>query len=130
MRFISPLERFPEDFLRERTPCTGVLYASPFHSLSIYTLHLSFFLSLSYFSLPLYISPSLSLLSIILFGVSNGRFSPCLCNFNLQIQFKYNCEKIKGRCKCTTTILKILLFRCTTFIPQGSFLRERSQDIK
>ena len=27
MRFISLLGRFHEDFLRERTPCTGVLYA-------------------------------------------------------------------------------------------------------
>ena len=55
----------------------------PFH-LSIPFTSLS--LSLSYLSLPLYISPStflfslspsLSLLSIILFGVSNGRFRPC-----------------------------------------------------
>ena len=64
LRFISPLERFSEDFQRERTPCTGVIYASPFHSLSIYPLHLS----LSYISLPLYISPStflsLSILSL------------------------------------------------------------------
>ena len=50
MRFISPLGRFPEDFLRERTPCTGVLYSSPFHSLSLYPLHLS---------LSPYLSPSL-----------------------------------------------------------------------
>ena len=43
------------------------------------------YISLSYISLPLYISPStflylspsLSLLSINLFGVSNGRFRPC-----------------------------------------------------
>ena len=56
------------------------LYASPFHTLS-----LSLYLSLSYLSLPLYISPSTflslsllpSLLSIILFGISNGRFIPC-----------------------------------------------------
>ena len=55
----------------------------PFTSLSLsprYPFHLS--LSLNYLSLPLYISPStflsLSLLlSIILFGVSNGRFRPC-----------------------------------------------------
>ena len=52
----------------------------PFH-LSIPFTPLSFSPSLSYLSLPLYISPStflsLSLLSIILFGVSNGRFRPC-----------------------------------------------------
>ena len=44
----------------------------PFHlSLSLFpSLYLSFYLSFS-------LSPSLSLLSIILFGVSNGRFRPC-----------------------------------------------------
>ena len=69
-------------------PFTLSLYASPFLSLSLslYPFHLS--LSLSLLSLPpLYISsttflspslsPSLSLLSIILFGVSIGRFRPC-----------------------------------------------------
>ena len=75
LRFISLLGRFPETFLRERTTCTGVLYASFFHSLSLYPLHLSLL------SLPpsLYLSfyLSLSLFSIILFGVSNGRFRPC-----------------------------------------------------
>ena len=59
------------------------LYSS-FHSLSLY---IPFTLSLSFLSLPLSISlllpfslslsPSRSLLSIILFGVSNGRFRPC-----------------------------------------------------
>ena len=55
----------------------------PFHlSITFTSLFLSP-LSLSlYLSLPLYISPftflSLSLLSIILLGVSNGRFRPCL----------------------------------------------------
>ena len=82
LRFISPLGRFPEDFFRERTPCTGVLYASPFNSHSLYPLHLSLSLispSLSItLLLPFSLSPSLSLLSIILFGVSNGRFRPCL----------------------------------------------------
>ena len=64
LRFIFPFGRVSEDFLRERTLCMGVLYASPFHSLSLYPLHLS-------------LSPSLSLLSIILFGLSNGSFPPC-----------------------------------------------------
>ena len=63
----------------------------PFTSLSLsplYPFHLSLSLSLSLLSLPPYqylffylsfsISPSLSLLSIILLGVSNGRFRPCL----------------------------------------------------
>ena len=48
--------------------------------MSITSLSLSH--SLSYLSLPLYIFPStflsLSLLSIIIFGVSNGSFRPCL----------------------------------------------------
>ena len=72
-------------------------FYSPFHSLSLYPFHLSLshsltlslslslslslLFSLSYLSLSLYFSPStflsLSLLSIILFGVSNGRFRPC-----------------------------------------------------
>ena len=55
-------------------------------SLSIPYIYPSLSISLSYLSLPLYIipstflslSPSLSFLSIILFGVSNGRFRPCL----------------------------------------------------
>ena len=62
----------------------------PFTSLSLSPLFLF------YLSLPLYISPStflspLSLLSIILFGVSNGRFRPCfyyeliVSNYHLQI---------------------------------------------
>ena len=61
------------------------LLCAPFTSLTL-TLSLSFTLSifLSYLSLPLYISPctflSLSLLSIIFFGVSNGRFRPCSYN--------------------------------------------------
>ena len=61
-------------------PFTLSLYI-PYISLS-----LSLSLSLSYLSLPLYISPSsflslspsLYLLSMILFGVSTGRFRPCL----------------------------------------------------
>ena len=48
----------------------------PFTNLSLSPLFLSISLYLSYLSLPLYISPSLSLISIILFGVSNGRFHP------------------------------------------------------
>ena len=63
-------------------------------SLSLYPFHLSLSLSLSYLSLSLYISPntflslSLFLLSIILFGVSNGRFRPCFLQFvhNLYVQ--------------------------------------------
>ena len=64
----------------------------PFSSLSLsplYPFHLTLSLSLflSYLSLPLYISPStflsLSLLSIILFGVSNGRFRPCFFDEDL-----------------------------------------------
>ena len=55
-------------------------------------------LSLSFISpsLPLYISPytflspSLSLLSIILFGVSNGRFRPCLCYILAYISYLFN----------------------------------------
>ena len=77
MCFISPLGRFPEDFLRERTPFTWVLYATPFHSLSLYILYISLSLSLIAPSLsislllPFSLSPSLSLLSNILFRVSN-----------------------------------------------------------
>ena len=56
-------------------------FFSHFHSLSLSLSPLSHSLSLSYLSLPLYISTStflsLSLLSIILFGLSNGRFRPC-----------------------------------------------------
>ena len=52
-------------------------FYSPFHSLSLYPFHLSLFLSLS-LSFYLSLSPSLSLVSITLFGVSNGRFRPCL----------------------------------------------------
>ena len=62
--------------------CLSPLY--PFH-LSIPFTSLSLYLYLSYISLPHSISPStflsLSLLlSVILFGVSNGRFRPCLIN--------------------------------------------------
>ena len=47
----------------------------PFHlSLSLLSLHPSLYLS---FYLSFSLSPSLSLLSIILYGVSNGRFRPC-----------------------------------------------------
>ena len=69
-------------------------FYSPFYSLSLsipftsISLSLSLILSISLLSLPpsLYLpfylsfslSPSLSLLSIILFGVSNGCFRPCL----------------------------------------------------
>ena len=57
-------------------------FYSPFPSL--YPFHLYLSLSLSYLSLPLYISPStflsLSLISIFLFGVSNGRFCPFFLN--------------------------------------------------
>ena len=81
LSFISPLGRFPEDFLRDRTPCTGVLYASPFHSLSIYPLNLSLSLtlslslSLSYLSLPLYISPSTFLSLSLLLSLFSLSFS-------------------------------------------------------
>jgi len=84
-------------------PFTLSLYASPFHSLSLYPFHLPLSLSLSLSPpslsllsfLPLYISPStfLSLhllLSIILFGVSNGRFSPCFfIIYQLQTDFLF-----------------------------------------
>ena len=85
---------------------------SPFHSLSLYPFHLFLSLSLS-LSLSLFISlispslsisippslylsfylsfslsPSLSLISIILFGVSNGRFRPC---------FLINCLKTRAK---------------------------------
>ena len=77
-------------------PFTLSLYASPFYSLSIYPFHLSL-LSLP----PSLISPSLSiylllpfslsLLSIILSGVSNGRFRPCfLKNPNFATKYLYN----------------------------------------
>ena len=72
------------------------LFLSLSHTLSL-TLSLSFSLSLSLslLSLPpslylsFYLSPSLSLLSIILFGVSNGRFRPCfiITNKNHTKQF-------------------------------------------
>ena len=59
--------------------CARFTLSIPFTSLS---LHFSLSLSLYYLSLSLYISPStflsLSLLSIILFGVINGRFRTCL----------------------------------------------------
>ena len=56
---------------------------SPLYSFQLSNPFTSLSLSLSYLSLPLYISPStfpsLSLLlSIILFGISNRRFRPCL----------------------------------------------------
>ena len=48
----------------------------------LFPFHLSIPFTSLYLSLPLYISPSnflsLSLLSIILFGISNRRFRPCL----------------------------------------------------
>ena len=71
----------------------------PFHSLSLYPFHLSL-LSLPhslYFSfyLSFSLSPSLSLLSIILFGVSNGRFRPCyhiiVCMYCTLVQCTYTC---------------------------------------
>ena len=46
------------------------------------SLYLSFYLSFS-------LSPSLSYLSIILFGVSNGRFSPCLGKKSQLILFSH-----------------------------------------
>ena len=86
MRFISRFGRFYEDF-SFTLPFTPSL-SIPFTSKSIpplslpLSLSLFFYLSLSifisYLSLPLFISPStflsLSLLSIIIFGVSNGCF--------------------------------------------------------
>ena len=75
--FISRFVRFYEDF---------ILPFSLFLSLSLsplYPFHLSLSLSLLFPTSPLYLSfylsfyLSLSLLSLILFGVSNGRFSPC-----------------------------------------------------
>ena len=71
-----------------RTPCTGVLYASPFHSLSLFPLHLS--LSLSYLSLPFYISPS-TFLSLSLFSFSLSSLYHSL-----------------WRIKCILVIIKIL----------------------
>ena len=63
--------------LSKPLPFTLSLYIS-FTSLSLLSLppsqYLSFYLSLSFSLRP---SLSLSLLSIILFGVSNGRFRPC-----------------------------------------------------
>ena len=77
------------------------LLCVPFTSLSLslsltlsFTLSLSFTLFLSYLSLPLYFSPctflSLSLLSIIFFGVSNGRFRPCLYILMLLCIYDFN----------------------------------------
>ena len=67
--------------------CTGVLYASPFHSLSIYPLHpsLSLFLSLS---LSL-ISPSLSYLSLPLYISPSTFLSPSLSLFSLSFSLTY-----------------------------------------
>ena len=75
MCFISRLGRFPEDFLRERTPCTRVLYASTFHSLSLYSIHLSIYPSLSLsLSLSL-IYPSLSISLLIPLSLLLSLFS-------------------------------------------------------
>ena len=74
--------------------CAPFTLSIPFTSLSL-SLFLSLSLSLSVLSLPpsLYLSfflsfsfsPSLSLLSIFNFGVSNGRFHPCLSYYRFQI---------------------------------------------
>ena len=77
--------------------CAPFTLSILFTSLSLY-LSLSLSLSLYYLSLPLYISPStllslsflLSLLSIILFGVSNGRFRPCFINKRLIMMYQYD----------------------------------------
>ena len=58
-------------------------YLYPFH-LSLISLYLSFYLSFP---------PSLSLLSIILFGVSNGRFRPCfyiMLRENYSLNYTYD----------------------------------------
>ena len=65
LRFISQFGRFCEDFTLPSTLSLSIPFTS---------------LYLSYLSLPLYISPS-TFLSIILFGVSNGRFRPCFYVF-------------------------------------------------
>ena len=107
LRFISRFGRFHEDFtlsFRVASPKLHVRLSARilligrgtvpssalrmYHSLSIYPLHLS--LSL--------ISPSLSislLLSIILFGVSNGRFRPCFQNKKIFkfLNFRITSEK-------------------------------------
>ena len=88
-RSLSPLYPFHLSPFHLYIPFTS-LSLSPLYSFTslsfspLYPFHLSIpFTSLSYYlSLPLYIFPStflsLSLLlSIILFGVSNGRFRPC-----------------------------------------------------
>ena len=104
LRFISPLGRFPKDFLRKRTPCTVVLYATPFHSLSIYPLHLS----LSLISPSTFLSLSLLLSSIILFGVSNGRFRPCYIQHTRlnPIRYIHSLRQISGPLNAIYTIIK------------------------
>ena len=89
MRVPLPLRRNrPENYLQNLGKalgeglgllCRHFTLSIPFNSLSLSllslpsSLYLSFYLSFSLF-------PSLSLLSIILFGISNGRFCPCFIN--------------------------------------------------
>ena len=75
LRFV----RFYEDFTLPFTLSLTI----PFTSIP-FTLSLSYLSPSLYLSFYLSFSPSLSLLSIILFGVSYGRFRPCFHTF-LQI---------------------------------------------
>ena len=109
LRFISPFGRFSEDFtlsIRGKYSIFSSSLSSSFYSLSMplpFTLSLyipftSLFLSLLSlppslylsFLLSLSLSPSLSLLSIILFGASNGRFHPCFLKncFEISLMMK------------------------------------------
>jgi hypothetical protein len=97
------------------------LLCAPFTSLSLsHSLSLFHFFSLSLLSLPpslylsLYLSLSLSLLSIILFGVSNGRFRPCycndMCNRHLIICInKDNFSKQKNTQRCINTSIDYVM---------------------
>ena len=127
--FISPLGRFQKIFYKSAhpvqecsmpllfTPSLYIPYISLSLSLSLslispslsislllpFSLSLSFYLSLSLsptLSFSLLLSPSLSLLSIILFGVSNGCFRPCFrpCFFSITSNVIHTWKFVQGIC--------------------------------
>ena len=79
----APFTSIPFTYL-SLSPIYTFHLSIPFTSLSLYIyIYLSFYLSFS----P---SPSLCLLSIILFGVSNGRFRPCYYILDSDLVFDFN----------------------------------------